>query len=282
MKTSITSLHLLDGGTLDVESSVVIPGRSHGSRLTVPVQMFLVGTNQGYMLVDTGNDPRVIDDPDAAWGEKLAASTRPRMEPHHHLARQLELVGLSPADIRFIVYTHLHHDHAGGGRLFPDAAHIVQRTEHRWAHCPDPPAAGGYVSTDLAESRSWRLADGDCHLLRGLSLIFTPGHTPGHQSVMLWEVPDLGNVVLAGDAINTHENVDSDLPPGITTDALAASLSMRRLTALADATDAVIVAGHDMEQFQAMPKAPRPLQSSPRWPGARVAAEPNPLDLGSS
>ncbi|GAB2455734.1 N-acyl homoserine lactonase family protein [Nocardioides hungaricus] len=270
MKTSITSLHLLDGGTLDVESSVVIPGRSHGSRLTVPVQMFLVGTNQGYVLVDTGNDPRVIDQPDAAWGKELADSTRPHMEPRHHLVEQLRLVGLSPDDIRFVVYTHLHHDHAGGGQLFPDAAHIVQRTEHRWAHCPDPPAAGGYVATDIAGPRSWRLADGDCHAFPGFSLIFTPGHTPGHQSIVLWEVPDLGNIILAGDAINTHENIDCDLPPGITTDALAASFSMRRLTALADATDAVIVAGHDMEQFRAMAKAPHRLQRTADWPEPAV------------
>ena len=189
------------------------------------------------------------------------------MEPRHHPAEQLELVGLSPADIRFVVYTHLHHDHAGGGRLFPDAEHIAQRTEHRWAHCPDPPAAGGYVATDIAGPRAWRLAEGDWHVFRGFSLIFTPGHTPGHQSIMLWDVPDLGNVILAGDAINTHENIDGDLPPGIATDALAASFSMRRLTALADATDAVIVAGHDLEQFQAMAKAPERLRRTDRWPG---------------
>jgi N-acyl homoserine lactone hydrolase len=83
---------------------------------------------------------------------------------------------------------------------------------------------------------------------------------------MLWDVPDLGNIILAGDAINTHENIESDAPPGITTDAVAASFSMRRLTALADATDAIVVAGHDLQQFQAMPKAPDRLERTARWP----------------
>jgi glyoxylase-like metal-dependent hydrolase (beta-lactamase superfamily II) len=266
MKTSVTSVHLLDGGTLDVESSVVVPGCRYGSRLTVPVQMFLVGTSNGYVLVDTGNDPAVIDDPLAAWGPRLAGAARPRMEPRHHPVEQLGLLGLSPADVKVVVYTHLHHDHAGGGRLFTDAVHVVQRTEHRWALDPDPPAADAYVPGDLSTPRSWWLADGDWHVLPGISLVLTPGHTPGHQSVMLWDVPDLGNVILAGDAINTHENIASDAPPGITTDAVAASFSMRRLTALADATDAIVVAGHDLQQFQAMPKTPDRLVRTARWP----------------
>ncbi|GAA1125646.1 N-acyl homoserine lactonase family protein [Nocardioides aquiterrae] len=278
----MTSLHLLDGGTLDVESSVVIPSTRYGTRLTVPVQMFLVGTTHGYVLVDTGNDPRVIDDPEGAWGQKLADSARPTMAGHHHLARQLQLLGLSPTDVKVVIYTHLHHDHAGGGRLFPDAVHVVQRTEHRWAMSPDPQAAGAYVASDLAEPRSWRLADGDWHVLPGISLVLTPGHTPGHQSVMVWEAPDLGNVILAGDAINSHENIDSNVPPGITTDAVAAGLSMRRLTALADATDAVIVTGHDMEQFRAMPKAPERLRRTDEWPASRRLPDPGPLRIGSS
>ncbi|MGI5241804.1 N-acyl homoserine lactonase family protein [Dactylosporangium sp. CA-139066] len=259
MKSSVTSLHLLDGGLLEVESSVVVPGSAFGRRIAVPIQMFLVGTSAGYLLIDTGNDPGVITDPVGTWGAELATAARPLMEPHHHPAEQLRLLGLAPRDVRAVVYTHLHHDHAGGGRIFPDAVHVVQRAEHRWALSPDGHAGKAYVPADFTRTR-WTLADGDWHMLPGIQLVMTPGHTPGHQSVVLWDVPDLGNVVVAGDAINTATCIEEDLPPGITTDSVTAVQSMHRLTALAAATDALLVTGHDLALFEAMPKAPEPLR----------------------
>ncbi|WBB78470.1 N-acyl homoserine lactonase family protein [Micromonospora sp. WMMD882] len=267
----MTSLHLLDGGVLEVESSVVVPGTGFGRRVAVPVQMFLVGTTSGYVLVDTGNDPGVIDDPVATWGPELAAASRPRVRPHQHPARQLELLGLTPRDVRAVVYTHLHHDHAGGGRVFPGAVHVVQRGELRWARSPDGHAGKAYVPADFAAT-NWTLAEGDWHMLPGIQLMTTPGHTPGHQSVVLWDVPDLGNVILAGDAINTVGCIDDDLPPGIATDTLAAVQSMRRLTALADATDALVVTGHDPAQFESLPKAPERLRRPVGGPAHRPKA----------
>jgi glyoxylase-like metal-dependent hydrolase (beta-lactamase superfamily II) len=268
MKTSVTSVHLLDGGVLEVESGVVVPGTG-SRRIAVPVPMFLVGTTAGYVLIDTGTDPGVIDDPVATWGPDLAEASRPRVRPDQHPARQLALLGLAPSDVRAVVYTHLHHDHAGGGRVFPAAVHVVQRAEHRWAASPDSHAGKGYAPADFATT-DWTLAEGDWHMLPGIQLMTTPGHTPGHQSVVLWDVPDLGNVILAGDAINTVSCVDDDLPPGTTTDSLAAVQSMHRLTALADATDAVVVTGHDMTQFKALPKAPDPLCRTAGAPAHRA------------
>jgi glyoxylase-like metal-dependent hydrolase (beta-lactamase superfamily II) len=259
VKTSVTAIYLLDGGTLTVESSIVTAGQHYGQLLTVPVQMFLVDTTNGFLLVDSGNDPAVIDDPVAAWGDELANTARPRMERRHHLAEQLSLLGLEPGDITAVVYTHLHHDHAGGGRLFDCAEHVVQRAEHRWAGNPDPGAARGYVTTDLAGVRNWRFLDGDCTVRPGVQAISTPGHSPGHQSVVLWDVPALGTVILAGDAINTQECRSRGTAPGLATDALAALDSTRRLISLAEATDAWLIVGHDLAQFEKMPKAPQPI-----------------------
>lgn len=258
MKTSITAVYLLDGGTLEVESSLVVPGRDYGHRLTVPVQLFLVETTGGYVLVDTGNNPEVITDPVKAWGPDLATAARPQMSPENHPLAQLKLLGLSPNDIRLVIYTHLHHDHAGGGKHFPNAVHVVQRAEYRWALSPDTGSGAAYSPADYI-STDWTLADGDQNVLPGIHVIMTPGHTPGHQSVMLWDVPDLGNVILAGDAINAQSSITDNLPPGLATHTLAAMHSMHRLNALAVATDALVLVGHDMEQFGRLPKAPLPL-----------------------
>jgi glyoxylase-like metal-dependent hydrolase (beta-lactamase superfamily II) len=260
-RSAIRRVYLLDGGTLQVESSTVLPGSDYGRLLTIPVQVFIVETGHGFALIDTGNDPAVIDDPESAWGPDLAAASRPRVARHQHLAAQLALVGLAPGDIHAVVYTHLHHDHAGGARLFPRATHVVQRSELRWATSPDPHYAGAYRHRDFA-GINWTLADGDCQALPGIHLMLTPGHTPGHQSVILWDVADLGTVILAGDAVNSTRSIEASLPPGIATDPVQALQSLHRLTTLARATDALLITGHDLQQFAGLPKAPEPLARS--------------------
>ena len=262
MRTAVRSVYLLDGGTLDVEASTVVPGQDFGRLLRVPVQIFLLETTRGYVLVDAGLNPGVIDDPVATWGEDLAASARPRMQARHHLYAQLTLLGLTQADLTSVIYTHLHHDHAGGAALFPNAEHIVQRREWQWAVNPAAFAKGGYVESDYNRSElSWTLADDDRVVMPGVHLVSTPGHSPGHQSVVLWETPDAGTLVIAGDAFNCHANAERDLPPGISTDAEEAVRSMHRLLALTEATGATLIHGHDMSEFHALAKLPDPLHA---------------------
>ena len=266
MKSVVRAVYLLDGGTLSVEFSAVVPGRDFGRRMVVPVQMFLVETAHGFVMVDTGNDPAVLDDPVRAWGSELVSATEPTMTPQNHPEHQLRLLGLGATDIVAAVYTHLHHDHAGGGKLFHKARHYVQRAEYRWARDPDPAFDGPYVTSDLVAKRSWRLLDGDRLIWPGFQVVATPGHSPGHQSIVLWDVPDNGTIILAGDAINTESCIANDLPPGITTDALTAVQSMRRLTSLATATDGTLITGHDLQRFERMPKIPNPLTRDAREP----------------
>jgi glyoxylase-like metal-dependent hydrolase (beta-lactamase superfamily II) len=262
MKTIVRSVYLLDGGTLEVESSMVVAGRDFGQLMRVPVQTYLLDTSRGYVLIDTGNNPGVITDPVAAWGAELAAGARPRMEPRNHPYEQLSLLGVGAADVTSVIYTHLHHDHAGGASLFPGAQHIVQRAEWRWASSPDDFASRPYVRTDFDRpDLSWMFVDGDLNVMPGIHLVSTPGHSPGHQSIVLWDAPGLGTLIIAGDAINCQSNIDGNVPPGLATDPGAAMHSMSRLVALAEATGATILNGHDMEQFAAMPKAPHPLSA---------------------
>ena len=251
----------MDGGTLTVEGSTLVPGTSYGHPKTIPVQFFLVETSKGYVLVDTGNDPEVINDAVAAWGPDLAGAANPVMEPHNHPYAQLKLLGLDSDDIKMIIYTHLHHDHCGGARFFPKALHVVQKAEHRWAFMPDSFAGKPYNQHDFRhDSLRWQLAEGDWCILPGVHLMATPGHTPGHQSIVLWDTPDCGTVIIAGDAINCRENIERDIPPGLTTDNTAAVASMHRLTALAAATDGSLLVSHEAGFFDLLPHAPDPLR----------------------
>ncbi|MGH3644377.1 MAG: N-acyl homoserine lactonase family protein [Mycobacterium sp.] len=262
METIVEAVYVLNGGSLDVEASTIVPGSNFGSRLLIPVQMFLLKTRVGYILIDGGNDPDCIADPEKTWGADLAKAVVPHMTDENHPYAQLALLGLDAHDVKMVIYTHLHHDHCGSARFFPDAVHVVQKAEHRFAFNPDRFADRIYLRSDFgSENIRWQFADGDWLILPGIHLVATPGHTPGHQSVVLWDVPDCGTFIVAGDAVYCRENVRRDLPPGITTDALQASRSLHRLTALAHATDGSLFVSHDAESFAAMPKAPDPLQA---------------------
>lgn len=260
MNTTVRQVYVLDGGSLEVEASSLISGKDCGTRVTVPVQLFLVETSHGYVLVDTGNDPNVIDDPIGTWGAELVKAVTPRMRPENHPYEQLGRLGLNAGDIKLVIYTHLHHDHAGGARFFPDALHIVQKAEYRWAFDPDTFTSRIYLKSDFShENLSWQLAEGDWCVLPGVQLLSTPGHTPGHQSIVLWDVPDCGNVIIAGDAINCRENVERDAPPGFAPDLTATMNSVHRLTALAHATDALLLVSHETAFFDLLPQPPKPL-----------------------
>lgn len=260
MKTVVKKVYVLDGGMLELDASVMVSLQNPGQQIRIPVTYFLLETSKGFVLVDTGNDPDVITDAEGTWGVPLATAAKPIMEPINHPLEQLKLLGLDASDVKMVVYTHLHHDHCGGARFFPDAVHVVQKAEYRWVYAPDRFATFPYVKSDYNHPNfNWQLAEGDWSILPGVQLISTPGHTPGHQSVALWDVPDVGSVILAGDAANCRDNFATDTPGGITSDATAAVSSLHRLTALASSHDANLLVGHDMGFFEMLPKAPNPL-----------------------
>ncbi len=179
METVVKNIYVMDGGKLTVEGSTLVPGTNYGVPQTIPVQFFLLETTKGFILVDAGNDPDVITDPIGAWGFDLASASNPDMQPINHPYEQLKLLGLGADDIKMVIYTHLHHDHCGGGRYFPDALHVVQKAEHRWAFQPDSFARKPYSQKDFRQpTLRWQLAEGDWCILPGIHLLTTPGHTP--------------------------------------------------------------------------------------------------------
>lgn len=262
--TIVNQIYVLDGGSLNLEASGMIAGRNFGQRIDVPVSMYLLDTELGYVLVDTGNDPKVIDDPVGTWGAELVRAVTPIMKPKNDLRAQLAILNVAPEDVKLVIYTHLHHDHSGGARFFPNARHVVQKSEHRWAFTPDRFTQNIYLRSDFGHPEiQWFLVDGDVVLLPGIHLVHTPGHTPGHQSVVLWDVPDVGTVILTGDAVYQRDNVRLDQPAGIVINTAEAMASMHRLTALADAHDASLIVSHDKEFWSLLSICPEPLQRLP-------------------
>jgi N-acyl homoserine lactone hydrolase len=180
-----------------------------------PVHGFAVIHPGGAALVDTGvGGPQdVLDD----WQVVNVAA-----------ADALAEHGLSPADITLVINTHLHFDHCGQNAVFKHAPFYVQRAELERARRDAASLADWF---DFAGAR-FELLEGDAEILPGLSVVTTPGHTVGHQSVLV----DTGHgapELLIGDAAYTTREyqgpLEQELPDGQAADRPAWAASIGRL-----------------------------------------------------
>src|SRR3954451_14314255 len=147
--------------------------------LTMPIPAFLVEhPEQGPVLIDTAFDPVVATDRKQSFGRIGAAMFTPEnVDP---VSSQLRARGIDPADVRTVVMTHLHFDHASGIGQFPNAEFIVERREKA---AVKGGLLKGYVPSHLDATSNWREIDvaGEYDVLGdgSLRLHFTPGHTDG-------------------------------------------------------------------------------------------------------
>ena len=180
-----------------------------------PVHGFLVVHPDGAGLVDTGfgTGPDFLKD----W----RAVNRP-------VADALVEHGLSPADIRWVINTHLHWDHCGQNAVFKHAPLYVQRTEYERARRPNYTVMEWL---DFAGAR-FELLDGEQEIVPGVRVVTTPGHTGGHQSVQVDTTA--GKAILVGDAAYNIDIFEGAEPPkGAAEDLPAYRASLAKLMAAA-------------------------------------------------
>ena len=175
------SVHLLRLGRMTGPQAIMVQNAGEGT-VTVPVVAFLITGGERRIVVDSGLSPEAFDDPEAAWGG-LATRFTPHVGPEDALPARLAELGLQPEDVTDLVLTHLHFDHAGGAALLPDAQRWVQRIEYRNALTPDRHFRSGYVPKEV--TGEYTMLDGDATIAPGVHVLFTPGHTHGHQSVLV-------------------------------------------------------------------------------------------------
>jgi N-acyl homoserine lactone hydrolase len=213
-----------------------------------PVPAYLVEIGAERILVDTGLHPAAIADPAAhyAGADNLAFF---RFEQQASVAERVDLTTITRA-----VITHLHFDHAGGLELLPpDLPIVIQRREWEAAQDPEAIARNFFLPRDyegLGEERLV-LVDGDHDLLGdgSVRLLSTPGHTPGHQSLLLED-----RLLLAADVIHFAATLDDRRFPVFADDHEAQARSAERLRALRE-EGVTIRPGHDSSVL-----APGPLE----------------------
>src|SRR5713101_2758064 len=225
-------------------STSTVPGA--GRALEMVSGCYLVQTSDGRnILIDSGLPADYAPPP----GMPPAENKKNVLE---HLAEP----GLHPDDIDLLICTHFDVDHAGYHDAFPKAELIVQREHYELARSGHPRFAGARAHWDHPALR-YRLVEGDTELLPGLSLIETSGHAPGHQSVLV-HLPQTGKVLLAIDAVILQRLFTPDRrawPLDDNEEQLRAST--RKLLDLVESEHvALVIFGHDGEQWQTLKKAP--------------------------
>jgi N-acyl homoserine lactone hydrolase len=240
-------------GTLEFDPSVFLPDLERGQKVNGPVPFYLLEHPKGRVLVDTGCHPLVAEDPVQTWGG-LTRAFNPKVNPSDIASEQLQKMEVDPESIDIVVCTHLHMDHAGGNSLFPNAKFLVHKKE--WETVQDPSLEGkGYFRKDWDHPLSYIQVE-DGHDVFGDSSVILqhlPGHTSGHMGLIL-ELENSGTVVLAIDAIPMARNLEGLLPKNITTSEEAQS-STDKLKSWAS-QGALVISGHDPDQWATLPKAP--------------------------
>lgn len=200
LKVGDLQLHLINDADTRVDPGGVfgLVPRALWSRYQPEDAERLVPMRNHALYFEVGGKKIVID---TGYGTKIDEKNRIifRMtRPQGDLVAALARLGAQPGDIDLVIDTHLHSDHCGGntryddnGQLvptFPNAEYVVQRREFEDAMRPNERTAATYHTNNyesLFNSGQMRLLDGDSELAPGVRGIVTPGHTPGHMSVMI-------------------------------------------------------------------------------------------------
>jgi glyoxylase-like metal-dependent hydrolase (beta-lactamase superfamily II) len=205
-------------------------------RIRFPIPAYVIETDRERVLVDTGLHPQAASDPATRYGRPDALGPVALEQPAG-IADQLDLTTITR-----VVLTHLHYDHAGGLALLPPGVPVVvQRREWEAGHDAAAVARNFLQPVDYASAAAVVLVDGDHDLLGdgAIRLLSTPGHTPGHQSLLVGE-----RLVIGGDVTHFASGLDDHRFPLFADGFAAQAASAERLRALRDA-GVVVLPGHD-------------------------------------
>ncbi len=246
-KTGVERLYIIDcGDGVAGDISRWSPGVDVGKSQAFSDNCYLIHHAHGWLLWDTG-----IPDAVASMPEGLAPAD-PRAVHWHRsttLAASLEKLDVKPADIKFVAISHTHPDHIGNVELFPQATLLVQKAEYEWPGAKGAPRFKPEHPVMKLEGDHDVFGDGSVMILS------TPGHTPGHQSLLV-KLPKTGVVVLSGDAVHFQKNWDNRRVPEANVDKEKTLASMDRIADAMAKEKATLWINHDKAQRDGLKLAP--------------------------
>lgn len=234
-------LHELNQGLIEARDAVFLNelGELELVNADWPVRCYLVEHPRGWLLWDAG----LPEAPLAAGPSALGGMPKHITAP---LLPWLSEFGLTPADIPYVGFSHLHGDHAGNANHFAALTVLLGAREHAYAFSPG--LRGPYRPMDYAALRKSRTILVDArHDVFGdgaVVIVAAPGHTPGHQALVL-TLPDQQPLILVGDAVYAPADLVHRRVPEWNTDHAESFRTIDRLQRMAAEMDARLVIHHD-------------------------------------
>lgn len=249
-------LYALNCGQLDFKSLGMFSdtGEYDGRPGRIVTPCFLIRHPAGWMLWESGLGDGIAKSPEGV--ELFDGLVREQVPVT--LVAQLNAIGLAPKDIRVLAFSHLHEDHVGNANLFAKTATwIINDKELAWAKSEPTPMR---VDPDLfsgAESADVRHIAGDFDVFGDGRVIIlkAPGHTPGHQ-VLLLRLKKAGAVMLTGSLYPLRENRTQKRVPSMNVSRADTLASFDRIEKIAINQKARVIAQGDPADFAALPKFP--------------------------
>jgi glyoxylase-like metal-dependent hydrolase (beta-lactamase superfamily II) len=264
-------IHAIQTGVVRIKADWV-QGKGHGLARNIraiadstwtdplPIYAWVIEHPEGLIVIDTGETARAAQPGYFPWWQPaFRFAVRETLTPDQEIGPQLQRLGLSPRDVRWVIMTHMHTDHAGGLRHFPGASILVARTEYQQAlglrgevrgyipqHWPSwfaptlidflPQAVGPFpASFPLTQA-------GD------VILVPTAGHSAGHLAVLLREPAQ--TIAFAGDLSYSQDLFLRQAIDGVSANEAQARQSLQRMLAYAQANPTVYLPSHDPESAQ--------------------------------
>jgi glyoxylase-like metal-dependent hydrolase (beta-lactamase superfamily II) len=203
---------------------------------------YLIKHGDDYLLWDTGH-----------------AMTAPNVAPKVSVVDQLAKLDVKPDQIKYVGISHHHADHTGQVASFPKATVLIGKGDWDAITAPTPATGVNFKPFEhwiKGEGKVEPLAiDKDVFEDGSVIVLRTPGHTPGHSSLLV-KLPQMGAVVLSGDAMHFHENYDAFGVPWFNFDRAQSVASMGRIKKLAANLKATVIIQHDARDVEKLPAFP--------------------------
>lgn len=214
----------------------------NGLRVQTTFSCYLIRHGNDYMVWDAGN----------AMGPAATA-------PKTSMVDLLGQLNVPMAQVKFIAISHYHADHNGQVGSFPQATLLIGKGD--WDALNDSKSAAASSAANFA---NWISGGGKVEPLPADKDVFgdgtvivlnTPGHTPGHHSLLV-KLKETGNVLITGDLSHFHENYESNGVPTFNTDRAATLASLDRFKKIAANLKATVIIQHDARDVAKLPAFP--------------------------
>jgi glyoxylase-like metal-dependent hydrolase (beta-lactamase superfamily II) len=245
-------LYVFDCGAIDLGDVTMFglqPNETPVRELFVPCYLIEQGNER--LLWDTGLPLNI------AGKGRIASEDGGSFLYERSIVDQLGAMGIKPADITYVAFSHLHADHAGGANAFAGSNVLMQKAEWDSALAGNPEFEPSDVFARLKETKL-TIIDGDYDVFGdgSVKLLYAPGHTPGHQTLLI-NLAKTGPVMLSGDLYHFRESRALRRVPKFNYDAAMSLQSIDRIEALLKETGADLWIEHDKALADTLQKAPR-------------------------